>query len=243
MELNNAASETIKDGSLTIENSKGQLSYKNTSITAINTMSTPKGGQYKLTLADGTKVWLNAVSSITYPTAFNEKVRQVSITGEVYFEVAKDPSKKFLVTTGETTTEVLGTHFNINSYKDEQSTQITLVEGRVKISAANQQTIIDPGQQAETTSDGKLKVNKNVDVLQITAWQKGMFEFNQQRLEPILRQVSRWFDVEIKYEGKVPDATFSGGLSRKLPLSEVMKLLKANGVNCRLERKILIVKG
>ncbi|MBO9571627.1 MAG: FecR family protein [Chitinophagaceae bacterium] len=198
---------------------------------ATNTMSTPRGGQYQLTLSDGTKVFLNAASSITYPAVFNNKTREVKITGEVYFDVSKDPSKPFIVKSGSDQLTVLGTAFNINNYPDEIS-KTSLIEGAVKI---NDQTL-KPGQ---AYSQGKLTTT---NIQQDIAWMKGYFDFNGADLPSVMRQLSRWYNIEIKYSGKIPDVKFVGKLSRDLNLSQVLETLNDMGIKYSIERTTLTIK-
>lgn len=209
-----------------------------------NTMSTPIGGQYQIGLPDGTKVWLNAASSITYPTAFIDSTRHVKVTGEAYFEVVENKRQPFIVDVdGRASVRVLGTRFNINSYRDERSVKTTLIEGSVQVYSRRESVMIRPGQQAEISENAPLHINENVDVVQAVAWQRGMFLFTKMDLKSILRQITRWYNVEIDYRGgAVQRRTFSGGLSRKLPLSEVIKILEANGVHCELQGTKLIVE-
>lgn len=226
----------------------GQLLYNkgnndDESLIKYNTVSTPRGGQYQIVLADGSKVWLNAASSLRFPTSFSGKNRKVELTGEAYFEVAHNKNIPFLVTVKGIEVLVLGTHFNINSYDDEEVVKTTLLEGSVRetIEDKSQSVLIEPGQQVQVGKGKIVSVLNNVDVTQVTAWQKGLFEFNNSDLPTIMRQISRWYDVEIIYQGKIGDARFGGGISKSLPLSEVLKLLKANGVNFQLNGRTLKV--
>ena len=210
-----------------------------------NTLTTPKGGQYQLTLSDGTKVWLNAASSLRFPTSFSGKQRIVELTGEVYFEVAKNASMPFKVNVaGKGEVEVLGTHFNINSYSDEPTINTTLLEGSVKVtdlSTRNTQFLI-PGQQAQVNPGNQVSINKNVDVDEVMAWKNGLFNFNSLDIENIMRQVARWYDAEISYEGKINKETYSGIVSRNSNISEVLKILEEGGVRFRIEgRKIIVL--
>ncbi len=196
-----------------------------------NTMSTPRGGQYQLTLPDGTKVWLNAESSITYPTAFIGKERSVSIKGEVYFQVAKDKSKPFKVKSQNEEILVLGTEFNINAYTNEPAKVITLVEGSIKVNT----TVLKPG---NSYSEGKIY---SANIQQVTAWKNGIFNFNNADIQTIMRQLSRWYDVEVQYEGKTPERRFKGEIGRDLNLSDVLDGLKSADVRFRINGKKIIV--
>ena len=230
----------------------GQIAY-NASGTAkevlYNTISTPRGGQYQLTLADGSKVWLNAASSIRFPASFTGSKRKVELTGEAYFEVAKNPAMPFTVyispsPTGESRgeVEVLGTHFNINSYADEDVIKTTLLEGAVKVTKGSVIALLSPGQQAQLTTNGQIGVNKNIDVDEVVAWKNGLFNFNSVDIENIMRQISRWYDVDVFYQGSISKETFSGiGVSRNSKLSQVVKIMEQAGVKFKIEGKKITV--
>lgn len=206
-----------------------------------NTMTTG-GGQYSLQLSDGTKVWLNSASSITYPVAFTGKDRKVEVTGEVYFEVAHNKAKPFSVTTHGQTIQVLGTHFNINAYDDEAQMRTTLLEGSIKISKADQATLLTPGQQAQIRFDSNnIKINSGADVEQAIAWKNGLFSYDQTDLREVMRQLARAYEVKIEYEGKIPPRTFTGKIHRNISASEALDILKFTRINFRLEDKKIIV--
>jgi transmembrane sensor len=233
-------------GDINIEKTDdGNIIYQGSAIGAEmqhNILNVPRGSQIaNLVLSDGSKVSLNAGSSLKYPVAFNNVERRVEITGEAYFEVAKDAKRKFIVMGGGVRTEVLGTEFNVNAYPDEMETKITLVKGRVKVSAHTEKVIIEPGEQAELTNQKQLTVNKKADVLEAIAWKKGVFVFSNADLHSILRQVSRWYNVEIVYKAEVPAGSFGGTLSRLSPLSDLVGILESNGVNCLIEGNKLII--
>ncbi|MFT3946673.1 MAG: DUF4974 domain-containing protein [Agriterribacter sp.] len=232
--------------------SNGQLAYKGTgdgdNEVLYNTMSTPRGGQYSLILPDGSKVWLNAVSSIRYPTAFKGGERKVEITGEAYFEVAKDPLHPFKVlvhaASGKESmqVEVLGTHFNINAYNDEPLANATLLEGSVKVTAAAGSTVIQPGQQAQVNEGGNIKMNPDINIDDVVAWKEGYFIFRDADLKTIMRQVMRWYDVEVKYENEnIPNRYFTADISRNKTLSGVLKILEQSNIHFRLEGRVLTV--
>jgi len=232
VELNNATTEIITDGRLSIENAAGRLNYTSADVAAMNTVSTPKGGQYQVILADGTAVWLNAASSITYPTAFKGSVREVSITGEAYFEVAKNAEKPFIVKNGHEQITVLGTTFNVNGYADEPASKTSLLEGSVKIN----DKILRPGQ---SYINGNVA---NTDVKQDVAWRNGVFNFDGANLKMVMRQLSRWYDLDIEYAPGVPSIEFGGELQRNLNLSQILKILESSKVNFQLEGRKLLVK-
>ncbi len=203
---------------------------------AINTLSTPAGGQFEVILEDGTHVWLNAVSSLTYATKFSGKIRPVELKGEGYFEVAKDKQHPFIVNTGKETIKVLGTHFNINAYADEKTQRTTLLEGSVQINAvknSNQQVIIKPGQQAEIVED-KITV-KQVDVAAAAAWKNGLFAFEHAELHELMRQLSRWYNIDVVYRGNFQPRAFSGEIDRTYTLREVLKVLELGKINFKIE--------
>lgn len=223
----------------------GQLVYKSLNgksiETVYNTLTTPRGGQFKLTLPDGSDVWLNAASSITYPTAFTGNERKVEITGEAYFEIAHNANKPFKVGLNGMEVKVLGTHFNINGYNDESNVKTTLLEGSISLSKGNAMALLKPGQQAQLAGNGKLSVVEKVDVEQVIAWKNGYFSFNRADLKSVMRQIARWYDVDIKYEGKIPDRQFGGKIDRNSKASEVLKVLEESKVHFRIEEKNIIV--
>lgn len=233
------SSETIIDGSLSIDHQHGRLSYRDSKVFAMNTMTTPAGGQYQLMLADGTKIWLNAASSITFPTAFPNSTREVSITGEVYFEVAKNPQKPFKVFFNNQEVEVLGTTFNINSYADEAASTTTLVEGLVRISRDNQKLILHPSEQV--IAQKKLVINRSPDIPQILAWKNGTFNFNGLDFAASMRQLERWYEITVVYDGKIPTEKFGGEIDRNMTLNQALKVLNGIIANFKLEGKVLHV--
>jgi ferric-dicitrate binding protein FerR (iron transport regulator) len=222
----------IKNGEITYQS----LGQNNEII--YNTITTPRGGQYKLLLDDGTKVWLNAASSIKYPTTFSGDERIVELTGEGYFEVAHDASKPFKVLLpGIGRVDAIGTAFNINAYSDERLTKTTLVEGKVKVAFGNKTDFLIPGQQAQLTPSGKLLVLNQVDVDEVVAWKNGQFNFKQMNVENIMRQIGRWYEIEVIYNGPVSQETFSGIVSRNSHLMEVLKIMEEGGVRFKIEGK------
>lgn len=205
-----------------------------------NTITTPLGGQYRLTLADGTNVWLNASSSIKYPTQFDGNDRKVQITGEVYFEVAHNAAKPFKVFTNRQEVDVLGTHFNINAYPDEEAIKTTLLQGSVMVIAAGGSKTIKPAEQAVLQGD-KLTVH-DANVEEAVAWKNGYFRFNDEKISSIMRKLSRWYDVEIRYEGSLSDNGLNGTISRYRDISQVLKMLEqTKEVHFKIEgRKITV---
>lgn len=209
-----------------------------------NTMSTPKGRQFQLTLPDGSKVWLNAASSIKYPTVFTGDERKVEVTGEAYFEVVKNSASPFKVKINdETEIEVLGTHFNVNSYKNEESINTTLLEGSVLIKSSSGRLVLQPGQQARVAGSEKIKLLADVDVEKVMAWKNGVFNFQDATLEEVMRQLERWYDIEIVYEKNIPKLEFYGKMGKDLSLATVLNGLEKNNVHFRIEegRKLVVL--
>jgi ferric-dicitrate binding protein FerR (iron transport regulator) len=212
-------------------------------------LTTPRGGQYQAVLPDGTRVWLNAASSIQFPSAFTGKQRKVLITGEAYFEIAKNKEKPFIVdVAGKSSVEVLGTAFNINSYADETGVRTTLIEGSVKVSAGSQgeaSLILKPGQQAQIGTENKsaaITIDSNPDLAQVVAWKNGFFNFNHADIRTAMRQLSRWYDIDIIYKGKLPDKEFQGKLTRDLSLSQVLEILEEMNIKFILKGRTLTVE-
>jgi ferric-dicitrate binding protein FerR (iron transport regulator) len=193
-------------------------------------------------LADGSKVWLNAESSITFPTAFIGKERNVEIKGEAYFEVAHNAQMPFNVKVKNMTVQVLGTHFNVNAYDDENWIKTTLLEGSIKVSKGSDSKIIKPGEQAQTENgDNSLIAVQAVDPDEVVAWKNGLFHFNNAGLPEVMHQLSRWYDVDVVYNGPVPKRKFGGEMQSNLKLSQVLELLEKNEVNFKIEGKKIIV--
>lgn len=207
----------------------GKIVYSgNADEVVYNTLTNPRGSKViDMTLSDGTHVWLNAGSSVTYPVAFTGNERKVTITGEAYFEVAHNAAMPFSVSKGETMITVLGTHFNINAYDDETDIKVTLLEGAVKVNNGNSEGILQPGQQAQVSSH--IKMIDDADIEQAMAWKNGRFYFNNTDIKTIMRQVSRWYNVEIVYEGEPVETLLGGVVSRKENVSQLLKILEATG--------------
>jgi len=202
----------------------------------LNTIETPKGGQYQVRLPDGSKVWLNAASKLIYPVSFiGRGQREVTLSGEAYFEIAKDKSHPFHVKTLKQDVEVLGTHFNINSYADEPNTRTTLLEGSVKVNDA----ILKPGQQS-VLAGGKIKVVP-ADLEEAVAWKNGLFRFENADLPTVMRQIARWYDVDIVYPAQIPAGTFTGEVYRNMTASKVLDGIGFTGVKFKIEGKKIII--
>ncbi|MEP6611631.1 MAG: FecR family protein [Mucilaginibacter sp.] len=260
----NKAILTLADGSkLVLNNSKNGplatqagiqvikrdslLSYKVTAASnnkvSYNSIATPKGGQYQLVLADGTKVWLNSASSLRYPTSFTGKDRTVELTGEAYFEVAKNKNQPFNVKTTTQTVQVLGTHFNVNAYRDENTVKTTLLEGSVKVYSATGNVMISPGQQSALANNGSFVINKDLDTDEIIAWKNGVFQFNEADIQTIMRQIARWYDIDVEFKGAMPANTYHGKISRNSNVSQVLKILELSGINFTIEGRKISVKS
>lgn len=217
-----------------------------------NTLTTSRGGQYRLTLADGTKVWLNAASSIRYPVAFTGKERVVQITGEVYFEVAENAAQPFIVRISPSASggggeiRVLGTHFNVNAYDDENTIKVALLEGSIKVQTVNgarDAAVIHPGQQAQMNKQGVIEVQP-ADVDDVVSWKDGLFSFRNSNLQEVMQKLSRWYDVEVVYQpGLNNKQQFTGKIDRNLTLSEVLRELALTHAHFRIEadRKVVLL--
>jgi len=260
-------------------NSTGKRSFpggRDDEKAEMTSVATPRGGQYQITLPDGTKVWLNAASNLSFPSTFKGLGnRKVELSGEAYFEVAKDKAHPFIVATDKQEVEVLGTHFNINSYADETATKTTLLEGSVRVSLGGRHRHLDdrrdlpnrtnngslpagrddgarrddgqsaaiilkPNQQSVLTGNSQLKV-ENANVNDAIAWKNGVFKFNNTTLESIMRQLARWYNIDVVYKGDVTKETFNGVIDRKANLSRILKILEKGGVSFKIEGKKLTV--
>lgn len=201
-------------------------------------LTTPKGGQYQIVLPDGTKVWLNAASSVRFPTAFG-KDRRVEVAGEAYLEVAPNKKKPFHVSANGMGITVLGTSFNVNAYTDEPVVQATLLEGKINVSKGNQTLMLAPGQQAVVNQG--IQLHTNVNTSQVIAWKNGAFDLNNKNLPEIMRQVARWYNIDVHYEGPVPEKRLEGKMGRDLSLQQCLKLLETMNIRFRLEGRNLTV--
>jgi ferric-dicitrate binding protein FerR (iron transport regulator) len=228
---------------LVIKNGEISYAYKGTSQENLfNKVITPRGGQYKLRLNDGTQIWLNAASSIRYPVAFVGNTRVVELTGEAYFDVAHDPKHPFIVKlSSNKQVRAIGTSFNINAYGDDDNDIATLIHGSVKVESGKNEQLLLPGQQAKFLSDDKLLISNQVDVDEIVAWKNGQFVFNALTVKSIMVQLARWYELEVVYSGKISQETFSGIVSRNSNLSEVLKIMEAGGLRFKIDGKIIYV--
>lgn len=240
--------QLAKQGPVNITKTQdGQIAYtaagrNATNDVKYNTAETPKGGQYQITLSDGTKVWLNAASSLKYPIQFSGKERVVELSGEAYFEVAKNKSFPFKIKSVKQTVEVLGTHFNINTYNDEPSIRTTLLEGSVKVFANAQSYLLIPGQQL-ILSGQNLRIT-NADIEETIAWKNGYFRFHGEKIGSIMRKISRWYDVDVQYNTSLTNEGFNGKISRFKNINQVLNMLEeTKAVHFRIEgRRITVIE-
>ena len=239
--------ELAQQGNSTVINKSGQLVYVKTNgeaaVPLYNTLTTAPGETYPLVLADGSRIWLNAASSIRFPAVFAGNERKIELSGEAYFEIAHDAHKPFRVKVNNMTVEVLGTHFNINSYADEATINTTLLEGAVRINSEKGTMQLAPGEQSQVSPGGSLKRVTGVNTAEITAWKEGYFQFENTELTAVLRQFAHWYNVEVVYEGHIRPRKFFGMISRQSSLMNVLKMLNANDIAFRIEGKKLIVQG
>jgi transmembrane sensor len=232
-EQGNTHVQKLGDGQLAYE--AGRKGGNTPAAPLFNTLTTPRGGQYELTLPDGTKVWLNAASSLTYPTAFTGGSRTVEMTGEAYFEVAHDKKRPFMVKASGQTIQDIGTHFNVNAYADEPAQVTTLLEGAVTVGGHP----LLPGEKATVTGatatgGGVIDVTKG-DPERAVAWKNGLFDFTDAGLQTVMRQLSRWYNVDVTYEGNIPPRQFTGMIGRSLTLNQVLKGLAMERVHYQIE--------
>jgi transmembrane sensor len=248
--------------------SDGQLAYNKDKTAddrpqalAYNSLSTPRAGQFTLRLPDGTQVWLNNASVLRYPIAFTGRDRTVELAGEAYFEVAKDAARPFRVIIHKGSTadlsnlsssappvigdggsiEVLGTSFNVMAYPDEPAERTTLIDGSVRVNENNQSALLKPAEQSGLDALGKLRVTPDVNVQEVIAWKNGYFHFDHASLQTTMRQLARWYDIDVVYEGQLPEHEFEGRIQRNLPLSDILKALEDEHVNFKLEGRKLVV--
>jgi hypothetical protein len=255
LELDKQASGIVMGESITYENGKSiaAAALDKQAMAAdpsklILELATPLGGIYQITLPDGTKVWLNAGSSLKYPMSFAKNERRVRLEGEAFFEVTKDSARPFKVLSKGQEIEVLGTAFNVNAYPDNTAIKTTLVKGKVKLSNNNRYSeaiYLLPGQQSTNTNNGKIQL-ANVDTAPFTAWREGLFYFDETPLSDALQQIGRWYNVEVKYKGEVPQTHFYGRIKRSKPLRDVLDVLEEGGLRFELsksdEKNILYVR-
>jgi ferric-dicitrate binding protein FerR (iron transport regulator) len=236
-----------RDGNVLVYSNNGKAGRE----VLYNTLSTQIRKQFQVVLPDGSQVWLNSESSITYPTTFTGNERNVKVTGEVYMEVAKDAKRPFKVhiippVSGmeETVVQVLGTHFNINAYADDSQIKATLLEGSIRLTTGNKATTLKPGQQARVRTNN-ISVQSDVDLDKEVAWKNGYFQFKDDQLQTVVQQLARWYGVTVIYSPgfKVPDDTFNGRIPRSSDLTDVLNVLEKNQVHFKVEGKKIIVSS
>lgn len=242
-----------------IKNEEGVLQYdackmvtKSKGVNAYNVLSTPRGGQYQLTLPDGSKVWLNAESSLKFPVVFDNEERDVELSGEAYFEVkqlwlkGKSGKRPFKVLVNlsngkQAKVNVLGTHFNVNAYHNEKEMKATLVEGAVKVGNGVNDISLIPGQQVKLRTDGIMKIDRQADIEEVIAWKNGLFYFDNVDIRTIMRQIGRWYDVDITYTHELSPRHFVGKISRRAELSDVLEILRLSDIDFKIEGKTIVV--
>lgn len=229
------------DGKLSYTSSKEESQHK----ILYNTISTPRGGEYQIVLSDGSKVWLNAASSLRFPASFTGSERMVSLTGEAYFEITKNKSMPFKVdVAGKGEIEVLGTHFNVMSYSNEDLISATLLEGRIRMGSKSTNAMVDlaPGQQAQLNESGTFFIDRSPNIAAVMAWKNEKFEFHNTELKSIMRQLERWYDINVSYNNVVSDEKYTGIISRKVSISEILRFLESTGgCKFRIQGKEVIV--
>lgn len=246
--LDSSTSTVLKDGHISIRrNSEGLIVYEGATsktesakVLGYNTIQTPKGGVYQVVLPDNSKVWLNNASSIKFPVQFSRAERKVEITGEAYFEVVSNKRKPFKVQSNGQEVEVLGTHFNINAYQDEPEIKTTLFEGSVRVKAGNNTRMLQPGLQSSIGRQNEIKIS-SVDLQSVISWKEGFFEFDKIDIQVFMRQIARWYDIEIEYRGEIPKDQFVGKIKRSADINAVLKILEHGKVRFQLKGRKLII--
>jgi hypothetical protein len=238
---------TEQDGTKIVKADNGEITYQTggnaatDSGTVYNTLWNPRGSRVvQMRFSDGSLVWLNAGTSVTYPVRFSGKERRVSLTGEAYFEVAHNSAMPFIVSNGTTGITVLGTRFNVKAYDDEE-TRITLLEGSVKVDVPGAQRLLKPGQQAKVGSS--LEVVSNADLEEVMAWKNGLFRFDNADIYAIMRKVARWYDIKVVYEGNASPDRFQGTISMDTRLSELLEVLELNKIGYAIENRTVTIKA
>lgn len=230
-----------------------QPNYNVAGVSGYNTLTTPRGGRFKVLLPDGSKVWLNAASSIRYPVVFGNQQRVVELTGEAFFKVKhvshsdKKTRVPFIVnvksSSGDSATvKVLGTSFNVSAYDNQKMVEVTLKQGSVRVEKGSSVQLLKPGEQAQVFSDNHISMIKNADVEGVTSWKAGVFYFENQDINTIMNEIGRWYDVTVKYEGPISTARFNGKISRDAEIDEVLEILKLSGVQFSIHNKTIVVK-
>jgi ferric-dicitrate binding protein FerR (iron transport regulator) len=244
--LDSTGKQVIRQGGMAIQQHNGQLSYASQPTDGsvhYNKLTTPRGGQFRLVLPDGTKVWLNSASMLRYPTAFTGSERVVELEGQGYFEVAANAQQPFKVKVRDLEVQVLGTGFDIMAYRDETTINTTLLTGSIQVKEGSTKQLLRPGQQAVMNNEDHQLTVSAADIRKVTAWKNGLFVFNNMDLPAILREVARWYDVDIVYKASPGMELYGGGIGRDLQLADILALLEGNGYNhFRIEgRKVIVL--
>ncbi|WP_142686405.1 FecR domain-containing protein [Chitinophaga polysaccharea] len=243
--LDSTGKQVIQQGATVVKQQNGKLEYAvsgGNAVVGYNTLKVPRGGQFTVELPDGTIAWLNSASSLRYPTAFTGNNRTVEMEGQGYFEVKQNAKRPFVVKVNAIEIQVLGTAFDIMAYSDEDAVKTTLISGAVKVKSAKAEKLLHPGDQAAISSSTGAVLVHPVDVAAVTAWKTGFFEFDNANINVIMRQLARWYDIEIDIKN-ADNRLFGGRINRNLPLSEMLKLLEASGARFNLEgRKLTVIK-
>jgi ferric-dicitrate binding protein FerR (iron transport regulator) len=224
----------------------GMLRYsesgKSQGVSGFNTLTTPRGGIFQVQLSDGTHVWLNSATTIQYPTVFSGSTREVTVSGQAYFQVAGNPSRPFVVRSGKVKVKVLGTAFDVMSYEDENVNKTTLTQGSIVVTSDNATLTVHPGQQASLEpGHAQFKVTEP-DIDEVLAWKEGRFRFSNTNLRVVMRQIARWYDVSVEYRGDLSDLNLTGSVSRKENVEELLKAFeKTGGVHFTIEDDKIIV--
>jgi transmembrane sensor len=251
LDSNSQSVMQLQNGASLNKNKAGEWSYHGqkasdhagaAAAVTYNTLSAPRGGQFSFLLEDGTRVWLNAASTLRFPVKFSPGGREVGLTGEAYFQVAHNTHAPFLVNAGNTRIHVLGTHFNVNAYADEPAVRTTLVEGAVRVSSNHTEILLHRGEQSSFRPDGTAATARDPELVEAAvAWKEGYFSFGEEDIQTVMRQISRWYNVDVRYDGPVTKATFGGDMGRDLTLLQALRLLEKSGVHFRLEGNMLTV--
>ena len=239
----------LNEGGISIQkNKEGELTYSFTdqgqSKESYNTIATPRGEKYNIQLSDGTLAILDAQSSIRFPVAFQGNTRTVSTTGQVYFEVAHNAAKPFVVNTGQQTVEVLGTHFNIENYGPNHPVTTTLLQGKVKVKYKQNTAILKPGQQTQVDEKhAEIALNTDVNLEEVMAWKNGFFKFTDEDIVSVMEQLSRWYDIDVRYQGHLPVTKFSGKIYRKLNFEQVLDILRFSKINIKQDGRNVTISN
>lgn len=231
----NSTGQLATQGDIAIHrDAKGQIVYmvkgnEQDDSEKINTLSTPAGGKFSVVLSDGSKVWLNASSSIRFPAAFSKQARRVEIKGEAYFEIEKDAARPFYVNNGSSEIKVLGTHFNVMAYPDEYRSELTLLEGSVQFTKNGHSELLKPGKQILFTENDNETKQVNANIEEVMAWKNDLFVFNNTNIDEVMKELVRWYNVKVKFEGEKPDISFTGVIPRNANVSKVLKALELTG--------------